>query len=153
MKFKRFDIKKTLTIVLVLLFVCCKQQSINLDSLQPYESTLIQDTENYFSLYKDSINSYKGFNIIALKEFDYRDDNGKPYFKTIDTLRVKVSPSQILTTTYCNNWQEQYVILGSDATADNFGEIIKAWTINDKSTKLIESNVANLDCLNENSIE
>ena len=114
---------------------------------------MIQDTDDAFVLYAETIDKCGTLNIIALEKFDYRDKNGKAYFKTIDTLSVRIKPDQILTTTYCNNWKEQHIILGSDPTADNFGTILKAWTANDTRTQIIESTPGNLYCLNENLIE
>ena len=94
----------------------------------------------------------KSLILLISKKFDYRDENGAPFFKTIDTSRIKVSPSQVLTTTYCNSWQELYIILSSDALAGNFRVVIMTWTINDNRTIIIESKTENLDCLNEHSL-
>lgn len=144
---------KIQTIVLALLFVSCGRQVIDLSDMHSCEATLIQDTDDAFVLYAENIGSCGALNIIALEKFNYRDDNGKAHYLTIDTLTVKIKPDQILTTTHCNDWTEQHIILGSDPKADNFGTIIKAWTVNSERTRLIESNPEQLDCLNENLIE
>ena len=141
------------SIFLAVLVVGCSQKSINLQNLHACEGTVIQDTDYSFTLYSETIDNCGALNIIALEKLDYRDKNGKPFFRTIDTLSVRIAPGQILTTTYCNNGQELHIVLGEDPTADDFGTILKSWTANETRTQIIESTPRNLDCLNQEILE
>ena len=44
------------------------------------------------------------------------------------------------------------MFLSLEALEENFGGVIRAWTINDNHSRIIESKTESFDCLNENSL-
>jgi hypothetical protein len=133
--------------------ISCGKLSIDLTGLHTCEATIIGDTDDAIAIYAPTIKLCGQETIIALEKFEFRDTLGKAHFKIMDTIKINLLNDQILRLAFCNDWKTQNIILVTDETDNNFGEILKSWSYNENRTKLVEIDPANLDCLNRDLMD